>query len=700
MQIRWIIQFYRERSMRTVTITFPSPQLRSGWYVSLFIACSSFLYTPYLSADDAAQKSLFDLPLQDVLSIGVSTASKLGTKSELSPGNITVITQDDISRYGYRTIGEAVNSVPGFYSVDLGSDTNLALRGIANTKFTPSARVLVLIDGKRVNDFSYDQAFLNDSFPLDIESVERIEVLKGAGSAVWGSDAVYGVINVISKDGKSARNKQLVAEVGKNRNKAYVSWGDVTDGGAKYHIGASEIRVNGKLKTYTPAFDQPETNNGIATGNRDYKSHSVNGRFEYDNFFLDGVANLYPTDADNNVLQSFESEGFANLVQSQGMVQSGYTFDIDRSNDSKLLVRGFFSSLRYLGAAEYPESPDTTNNIIDHYRIYEKYAGTEVRYSQKITDSLKALVGAEWIRVYDARESYRARLYDEAGTFLELLPDPLDVDRDRTMKSGFFDINYQQSKELGFFVGGRLEYASNLDPVFAPRAAAVYNPVESTVLKFLYSEGFRNPGISESKIFEADPQPLQAESVRAYEVLWEQHLNKDTTFKTSLFYNDLRDSLGVLERDALYEYFTNFKGFRSKGVELELRGKFNDVIRGYTNLMIARAYDKDDGSRLITSPDYLGRVGLSFGYNDMYFLSPEIIYGGSSTVPSTEDPGEHKFDPFIFENITLLSYPMGKNARISTSIYNVTNSKYLTYAGRGHAMEAGREYVLNLSWAF
>ena len=150
------------------------------------------------SGMDSSQKKqdLFAMSLEDVLDIDVSTASKLKVKGKKSPGNLIVITQEQIRRYGYRTVGDALERVPGFINSKLGAFTFIGYRGLSPLDVTANPRILVMVDGVRYNDWQFDQASLNERFPLDIESIDRIEVLKGAASATWGTNALFAVVKV------------------------------------------------------------------------------------------------------------------------------------------------------------------------------------------------------------------------------------------------------------------------------------------------------------------------------------------------------------------------------------------------------------------------------------------------------------------------------------------------------------------------
>jgi iron complex outermembrane receptor protein len=242
-------------------------------------------------APGRSSEDLFGMSLQEVLDMNVTTASKLSIPANQSPGNIVVITQEQIRRYGYRTIGEALERVPGLLHSDTGFRSSLGLRGLAPQGFTSNARVLILIDGVRYNEWVFDEAPLNERFPLDIESVDRIEVLKGANSSVWGTNALYGVINVISKSGDSSHRKQVLGEFAShNREKGYASWGDETESGLKYFASASYTDRSGNGSAFFPGVtaDPVDPNlliDGDANGPQKIKAARYNLKMSYGDFY-------------------------------------------------------------------------------------------------------------------------------------------------------------------------------------------------------------------------------------------------------------------------------------------------------------------------------------------------------------------------------------------------------------------------------
>ena len=136
--------------------------------------------------------------LEELLNMKVYSASRYSQPVSQAPASVTIVTHEEIERYGYRTLGDLLRSVPGFYVPYDRLYGYVGVRGFANPG-DYNTRVLLLVDGHRVNDSIYQQATLGTEFPVDIDMVERVEVIRGPASSLYGTNAVFGVINVITR---------------------------------------------------------------------------------------------------------------------------------------------------------------------------------------------------------------------------------------------------------------------------------------------------------------------------------------------------------------------------------------------------------------------------------------------------------------------------------------------------------------------
>lgn len=143
----------------------------------------------------------------------VFSASKYEQKTTEAPSAVTIITADEIEKYGYHTLAEVLRSVPGFYVTDDRNYNYLGIRGF-NRPGDYNTHVLLLVDGHRLNDNVYNQAAIGTEAVVDVDLIDRIEIIRGPSSPLYGTNAFFGVINVLTKRGRDIRGTELSTEVG------------------------------------------------------------------------------------------------------------------------------------------------------------------------------------------------------------------------------------------------------------------------------------------------------------------------------------------------------------------------------------------------------------------------------------------------------------------------------------------------------
>ena len=130
---------------------------------------------------------------------------------------MTIVTAEDIRTFGWPTLAEALTGVRGFYVTNDRNYTYVGVRGFGRPS-DYNNRILVLVNGHRFNDNVYDQALVGIEFPIDLALVERIEVIRGPGSALYGTSAFFAVINVVLRPGGARRRQRVSVEVGQLRH--------------------------------------------------------------------------------------------------------------------------------------------------------------------------------------------------------------------------------------------------------------------------------------------------------------------------------------------------------------------------------------------------------------------------------------------------------------------------------------------------
>jgi len=166
---------------------------------------------PGLGALDEDSLFLEELP-------SVFSASKYEQRLSEAPASVSIVTADEIRNYGYRTLEDILDSVRGFYT---SNDRNYAYPGIRgfNRPGDYGTRILLLLDGQRLNDGIYDAAQIDREFRVDVDLIDRVEIIRGTGSSLYGSNALLGIVNVITKRGRDLKGVELAASGGSNDTK-------------------------------------------------------------------------------------------------------------------------------------------------------------------------------------------------------------------------------------------------------------------------------------------------------------------------------------------------------------------------------------------------------------------------------------------------------------------------------------------------
>ena len=234
---------------------------------------------PLWAADDPQTTQ----PLDKLLGTPVSTeaehvlssvASKYDQELSSTPASVTVITAEEIERYGWTSLDQMLQSVPGFYLTNDRTFVTLGIRGIGRpTDF--NTRILVMLDGHVLHDGVVGDTPVGTDLAIDPRSIERIEIVRGPGSALYGSHAMYGVINIITKEADAVDGISVTGTAGSHeRHGTALRYGGTFKSGLQL-TGSANWQDTAGANFYIPEYDAPETNNGIAHGH-DFEIASYN----------------------------------------------------------------------------------------------------------------------------------------------------------------------------------------------------------------------------------------------------------------------------------------------------------------------------------------------------------------------------------------------------------------------------------------
>jgi outer membrane receptor for ferrienterochelin and colicins len=613
----------------------------------------------------------------------VYAASKYEQKITEAPSSVSVVSSDEVKRYGYRTLADILQSLQGFH---VSYDRNYAFlgtRGVSLGDF--NSRVLLLVDGHRVNNNLTDGAFIDTAFLLDVDLIDRVEVIRGPGSVLYGNNAFFGVINVITRKGKQVDGVEASGEYGEfDTYKGRVTVGKSFTNGWEFLLSGSYYDSAGASRLFYKQYNTPEHNNGIASNLDDDSFKSVFGSVRYRDFTLEGgwitrekgnPTAQYLTTFNDPRLRTVDDRAYVDLKfahEFPEVVDVNARVYYDR-NDFKI---------------GYPFGDPVATSFFREMQSGE-WVGAELQLSKRVWDKHIITLGAEY------RDDFRQeqRVFDSITTFT-------DVHTDRQSHGIFVQGDFEVLTNLHFNAGARYDQYGDFDPTFNPRLALIYSPFQQTTFKALYGSAFRSPNFLEL----SDPrfQNIRPEEITSYELVYEQGIGEHLRSSLSGFYNRM-DHLIIFASGN----FGNIDA-DTRGTEVALEGNWAGGLRGRASYTFQKTDNRSSNAAFPDSPEHLFKVNLSAPVlKDKLFASLEYQYtssrhtvftSGTDTVPGMDAAGFGVF------NFTLFSHNLVKNLEFSASVYNLLDESYADPSTRFHLQDQfpgdGRSIRLKLTYRF
>jgi iron complex outermembrane receptor protein len=587
----------------------------------------------------------------------VTGASRYEQDPREAPASITVVTQDDIRRYGYRTLGDVLNNVRGFFTTYDRNYTYVAVRGFT-TPGDYNTHILMLVDGHRVNDNVVDAARVGSESPVDLSIVDRIEVIRGPASSLYGTNAFYAVINIVTRQGRALQGGEIRADGGSfGSYRARGLYGRKLASGLEVLLGGGFYNSSGP-NLYFSEFAQ--TNGGAANGLDGDRAGDGFLKLVYHDWTVEGGVQ----GRRKNVPTASFGTTFGDPRES---TWDGHSFVFARYEHtfaqlSRFSVKVGYDRFRSSGAYPYQD-------VLSRDYIEGDWANVEAQYMQPIGSRNKLIIGTE----------FRSNVRQNQGVYNE---SPyavfLDDQRKSQVGAGFIQDEFRVNRSLLLNAGLRYDHYETFGGTVNPRAALIYSVDRSTTLKALYGRAFRAPTFYElfyaddGQTQEASPG-LRPETISSFELAAERQWSSRLRTSVSLYHFDASDLIR-LTTDSVSGLlvFQNLNRVVADGIELEAETSAGPVeARASYALQGVRDPDAAD-SRPVNSPTHLARLGASLPLlRDRLRLSGEARYTSSRHAIAGPDA-----PAFAVVNLTVIGRPFKNGPQLIGSVYNIFNNRY------------------------
>jgi outer membrane receptor for ferrienterochelin and colicin len=615
----------------------------------------------------------------------VVTATKTPKKLENVPAVVTIIGPEEIEATPARTVGDLLVDLPGVFpsepqGVGVVTPQTVTMRGNGFTGHT-----LVLVDGQRINSPSNDYTYLT---AIPVRAVERIEVIRGPFSALYGSSASGGIINIITKDGGNRTHVEPWGRTGDFGRHDYgldtgAVWGD-------FSLGLFVDHKN--VDNYYLYDDQ-----GLDDTNRDYEHNRLHAK-------LTGTlgAETYMSLSGGTI----DAETGYGIGENLGVErykdfeQHYLNFQITSRLTDKLELKGqadwLTSSHEYYGetlvnVVTFPPPPQfnyqSSLNDTDSDRYH-----MDLTLNWYLSPEHILTLGGEAIQTHMGKSICDA----DTGELIEVQGRPGEEnDEEETLYSVYTQYDWMVFESVELVVGARFDDYESYGSELSPKGTLRWQYNQGGNLKLSAGKGFRAPNLSQLYsvpwsispfiVYQGNPD-LEAETLWSYEVSLEQYaLEKKLFFRLAPYYTDAENFItSVREADPLNPggqimYPDNVDEVEIKGVDVEISYKVIPALTLFANYNYNETRDSKADEILDGYPSNTVSLGLRGNYpiadNWRLFGSYTARYRGDydettwGATPVTETFGDYWY------HTASAGIDWKKMVKLKVDVFNVLNDR-------------------------
>ncbi len=533
--------------------------------------------------------------------IKVVAASRYEQNLSDAPSSVTIITDQDIKHYGYKTLADVLRDVEGF---DVIYDRNYEYVGVRG--FTRlgdySTRILLLLNGHILNDNWMGSNLIGTDAGIDLDIVKKIEIVRGPGSALYGTNAVFAIVNVVTYKPEEREGVRFSGELGSfGMKKGILGYSKSLKNGLGF-LGSFSLMDTKGEDLHFKEYDTLTTN-GITHGTDYDRVWSFFGEASYKELSayvkLSSRTKGVPTGSYGTTF----GDDRTRTIDGRNFVELNLVHPL--SSNKKIWGKLYYDNVRYKGYWIDADDPDFYLNTDG---AQGDWVGIEGNYTWDFASGNRLTLGGEYQRQY--LKTF-LKYYNQEGSLTYALP---DGDYYSSFWALYIQQGFKLNHNLTLTLGAHYDDYPLMGGVTNPRVALIYKPFRQSTIKLLYGEAFRAPSIYEKYYADGFTQigndRLKPEKVKTIEGVWEQWLGKTTYSRISFYHNSVSDLITqVLNSEEMLQY-QNSSDIISKGVEFALNWKLRKGWEGFFNFIFEDSKDKNTGEKLINVPAEMGNVGV------------------------------------------------------------------------------------------
>lgn len=634
--------------------------------------------------DLAPELDLFkDIPV-------VVAAAKHEQTIDQAPASVSVVTADDIKYYGYENLADALRNQRSMYIVSDGLNELAGVRGFTRANDYNSS-LAILVDGRPTNELLYGQSHLDTNFDVPMEAIKQIEIIRGPGSALYGTNAEYGVVNVVTKDGSDINGVEASVMGGTlDTVQSNILAGGVV-GGWDIAADFNGFSSQGDRHVHLDGVNSPTLN----FGNIDDQDYSGNYagfiKARYGEFTAE--LDLERRQQDNEYA-TYNPSFFDTGVIHEQRDNITLKWDHELSQDQSLHAMGYYSHYSY--QQPIPEATDATGLPTEVYTTtsFEDWIGADINYDLVANKNFQLIVGADGTQSLDTRQHD----YDTASG------DVLNVPASYTAWALYGQAEYDVNDHLSLTAGARVDEIQRVGASLSPRFAIVGTPTKSDTLKVLYGRAFRDPTLYD--LLYTDPgantanPDLKPEVVDTYELVWQKRYADNWSTTLDGYYWVLQRANGnVLLGDGSIQT-QNVGTYNAKGLEAEVDKSWSK----HGQFRLYGSYDWTDAAGMLPpqSPKWMVGTALAvpiYRPNTVLSIEPQFVGPMASG-------GVGFTQPTYLTNIVFTTDDLVRDWTFQAGVYNLF-SKGARLPGGGPTEQVGNtlpypgtEFRLNITHRF